>query len=53
MIPGHAVSTSLSNRWATNPSISSGDRAASYKKIYQIRIGLLSTMWRKNEEITF
>jgi hypothetical protein len=43
----------LSNRWATNPSISSDDRAALYKRICQIRARLLSTMWRKDKETTF
>jgi hypothetical protein len=34
----------LSNRWATNPSISSDDKVASYKRICQIRARLVSTM---------
>jgi hypothetical protein len=50
---GHAVGTPLSNRWAINSSISSDDRAASYKRICQIRARLLSTMWRKDKETTF
>jgi hypothetical protein len=33
---GHAVGTSLSNKWATNPLNSSGDKVASYNQICQI-----------------
>jgi hypothetical protein len=43
----------LSNRCAINSSIFSDDRAASYKRICQIRARLLSTMWRKDKGTTF
>jgi hypothetical protein len=49
MLLGRAVGTPLSNRWATNPPISSGDRAASYKKTCHIKTRLLSIIWRKDD----